>query len=111
MQQVEPGYPVILMDHQPVDLSEAVKNGIDLQLSGHKHHGQLWPLNYITQLVYEISRGYRKIGNTHFYVSSGAGTWGPPVRLGNQPELVQILLYFQPLISDKKIEFAVAAKH
>ncbi|MCI0513119.1 metallophosphoesterase [candidate division KSB1 bacterium] len=110
MQQVTPGDPVLLMDHQPVDLNEAVKNGVDLQLSGHTHHGQLWPLNYVTQLVYEISWGYRKIGHTHFYVSCGVGTWGPPVRLGNQPELVQIILNFQPPISDQKIEFAAAAR-
>lgn len=84
--------PKILMDHQPYDLDEAVKNNIDIQLSGHTHHAQLWPLNYITQKIYEVSWGYKKKENTHFYVSCGAGTWGPPVRLGNTPEIIQINL-------------------
>jgi predicted MPP superfamily phosphohydrolase len=87
--------PAILMDHQPFQLQEAVDHGIDLQISGHTHHGQLWPLNLITSIVYEVSWGYKQKGNTHYYVSSGAGTWGPPVRLGNTPEIVVIDLQFQ----------------
>ena len=94
MQQVDNSMPVILMDHQPFNLGRVVEQGVDLQLSGHTHHGQLWPFNYITNAIYEISSGYRKIGNTHFYVSNGFGTWGPPVRLGNRPEIVQITLHF-----------------
>jgi uncharacterized protein len=86
--------PVILMDHQPSKLDEAAQCGIDLQLSGHTHHGQLLPLNYITKKVYELSWGYKKKGNTHYYVSCGVGTWGPPVRLGNRPEIVNIKLKF-----------------
>ena len=92
--EVDFSRPVILLDHQPFDLQRAVEQGIDLQLSGHTHHGQLWPLNYITSAMYEISSGYRMIGNTHFYVSTGFGTWGPPVRLGSRPEIVQIKLNF-----------------
>ncbi|MBL7959784.1 metallophosphoesterase [bacterium] len=86
--------PMILMDHQPFHLEEAVTNGIDLQLSGHTHHGQLWPLNFITKKVFEVSWGYKKMDKTHIYVSSGVGTWGPPVRVGNRPEIVQIELKF-----------------
>jgi predicted MPP superfamily phosphohydrolase len=86
--------PVILMDHQPFQLEEAMQNKIDLQLSGHTHHGQLWPFNYITNAIYELSWGYLKKGNTHYYVSSGAGTWGPPVRTGNHPEVICINLRF-----------------
>lgn len=82
----------IVMDHQPFNLDEAVEAGVDLQLSGHTHHGQMWPLNYITQSVYEVSKGYKLKGNTHFYVSPGYGTWGPRVRLGNRPELVKITI-------------------
>jgi predicted MPP superfamily phosphohydrolase len=85
---------VILMDHQPFRLEDAEKNGVDLQLSGHTHHGQLWPFNFITKKVYEVSWGYKKKGNTHFYVSSGVGTWGPPIRTGNRPEIVNIQLTF-----------------
>lgn len=94
MLQVDLSRPVILMDHQPFRLDNASKQGIDLQLSGHTHHGQLWPFNYITNVIYELSYGYKQIGQTHFYVSTGFGTWGPPVRLGNRPEIVQIKLIF-----------------
>ena len=89
---VDRSSPLILMDHQPFHLNEAVDAGVDLQLSGHTHHGQLWPLNAITNAVYELSRGYMKKGGTHFYVSCGVGTWGPPVRTGNRPEVVSIIL-------------------
>jgi len=92
---VDPTMPLILMDHQPFGLEEAATHGVDLQLSGHTHHGQLWPFNYITNAIYEVSWGYLKKGATHFYVSSGVGTWGPPVRTGNRPELVDITLTFE----------------
>lgn len=85
-------FPVILMDHQPFELQEAEGLGVALQLSGHTHHGQLWPLNFVTSLIYEVSWGHLKKGDTHFYVSSGYGTWGPPVRVGNHPEMVHIRL-------------------
>lgn len=80
----------ILMDHQPYNLNEAVENGIDLQLSGHTHHGQMFPFNFITKSIFEVSRGLRKIDNTFVFVSTGFGTWGPPVRIGNRPEIVVI---------------------
>jgi len=86
--------PIILIDHQPVNLQEAVENQISLQLSGHTHHGQLWPFNYMTAAIYRISQGYRKIGNTHFYVSCGYGTWGPPIRTSSRPEIVALKLIF-----------------
>ena len=89
-----PELPVILMDHQPISLSEAEAAGVDLQVSGHTHHGQMWPLSAITKRVFKISWGYRKIGSSHFYVSSGAGSWGPRVRIGNHPEIVSIKLRF-----------------
>jgi predicted MPP superfamily phosphohydrolase len=84
--------PSILMDHQPFNLEEAENNNITLQLSGHTHHGQLWPFNYITGAMFELSSGYLKKGNTHYYVSNGYGTWGPPVRIGNRPEIIVITL-------------------
>jgi predicted MPP superfamily phosphohydrolase len=87
--------PKILMDHQPFHLEQAQKNGIDLQISGHTHHGQLFPFNLITKKIYELSAGYLKKGNTHYYVSCGVGTWGPPVRIGNSPEIVQITVHFE----------------
>ncbi|MGD0591591.1 MAG: metallophosphoesterase [Bacteroidota bacterium] len=95
MNGVDTTLPVILMDHQPLHLDDVVNHGVDLQLSGHTHHGQLWPFNYISQAVYELSWGYKKKGNTHFYVSCGVGTWGPPMRTGNRPEVVNVKLKFE----------------
>ncbi len=89
--------PLILLDHTPFHLEEAEEHGIDLQLSGHTHHAQIWPWNYITQRVYEVSWGYKKKGHTHVYVSCGSGTWGPPIRIGNTPEIMDISLEFSPL--------------
>ena len=88
-------YPKILLDHTPFKLEQAQQNGMDLQLSGHTHHGQIWPANLVTNMIYEISWGYKKKGNTHYYVSSGAGTWGPPVRTGSSSEIVNIKLKFE----------------
>jgi hypothetical protein len=87
--------PVIVLNHQPLNLEEAVKEGVDLHLSGHTHNGQLWPLNYMTEAIYELSWGFLKKGDTNFYVSSGFGTWGPPVRTGNTPEIVVFNLTFK----------------
>jgi predicted MPP superfamily phosphohydrolase len=95
LKEVDPALPIILMDHQPLRLDDAEKNGVDLQLSGHSHHGQLWPFNYISQAVYEVSWGYKKKGNTQIYVSCGVGTWGPPMRSGNRPEVVNVKLKFK----------------
>ena len=86
--------PVILMDHQPFNLQQVADAGIDFQLSGHTHHGQLWPFNYITNAIYEVSWGYKQKGKSHFYVSSGYGGWGPPVRTGNRPEILDIYITF-----------------
>ena len=94
MAGIDKRHPIILMDHQPFGLNEAVEQEVDLQLSGHTHHGQLWPFNAITNAVYELSWGYKKKGNTQFYVSSGVGTWGPPVRLGNTPEIIHLRITF-----------------
>ena len=95
MSQVDRRYPVIMMDHQPFGLKEAVEQGIDLQISGHTHYGQLWPISHIVESIYELAWGYKKTGDTHFYVSNGVGTWGPPVRIGNRPEIIHICLTFQ----------------
>ncbi len=86
--------PLILLDHQPYHLDETMNSGVDLQLSGHTHNGQMWPLNHITSKLYEVSYGYRKKGNTHFIVSSGFGLWGPRVRSGSRPEVLLIRLSF-----------------
>ena len=92
---IESDYPKILLDHTPVKLEQAESNGIDLQFSGHTHHGQIWPGNIITNMIYDVSWGYKKKGNTHYYVTSGAGTWGPPVRTGSKSEIVNIKIRFK----------------
>ena len=88
-------HPKILLDHTPIRLEQAEKNGIDLQFSGHTHHGQIWPGNIITNMIYELSWGYLEKGKTKYYVSSGAGTWGPPVRTGSKSEIVNIKITFR----------------
>jgi predicted MPP superfamily phosphohydrolase len=92
MRDMDKSLPTILMYHAPVRLEKAEAAGIDLQLSGHTHKGQLFPFNFITNLVYTIDSGYARIGNMQIYVSNGVGTWGPPVRVGAPPEIVQIRL-------------------
>ncbi len=92
--EINSSLPLILLDHTPVRLYEAVENGIDLQLSGHTHNGQMFPLNFITNLIYKVSWGYLKKGNTQFYVSSGVGSWGPPVKLASDAEIVNLKIKF-----------------
>ncbi|TRZ90326.1 metallophosphoesterase [bacterium] len=90
----DPKLPIILLDHQPVRLVEAVDAGIDLQLSGHTHAGQLFPLNLINKKIWEKYWGYLRKGKTQYYISCGVGTWGPPVRTGSIPEIVRIKVSF-----------------
>ena len=85
-----PGLPRILLDHQPYQLEEASTNGIDLQLSGHTHNGQIFPGNYIVRSMYEKGYGYLQKETTHIYVSSGLGIWGPQYRIGSQSEIVVV---------------------
>ena len=78
----------ILLDHQPYHLEEAEQCGIDFQLSGHTHRGQVWPLSWITDMLYECSWGSHQRGTTSYYVSSGLGIWGAKYRIGTQSEYV-----------------------
>lgn len=86
--------PIILLDHQPAHLKEASLAGVDLQLSGHTHAGQIFPLDVVNRMVWELNWGYLRKGDTQYYVTSGVGTWGPPVRTGSRPEIVRIRLTF-----------------
>lgn len=90
----DPALPVILLDHQPVGHDEALKQGVDLQLSGHTHRGQFFPNNLVTRRVFAVDWGYLRIKSLQVIVSSGYGTWGPPIRIGNRPEIVQITIDF-----------------
>ena len=78
----------ILLDHQPFDLQEAEEAGIDFQFSGHTHRGQVWPISWITDMMYEKSWGHYQRGKTQYYVSSGLGIWGPKIRVGTRSEYV-----------------------
>jgi hypothetical protein len=95
LQQTSEDLPVILMDHRPLNLVEVGRSKADIQVSGHTHNGQLFPLNFITKQVYELSWGYKKIGNTHFFVTSGIRTWGPPVRTAGDSEIMLIEVDFK----------------
>ena len=78
----------IVLDHQPYNLDRAEAAGVDFQLSGHTHRGQVWPISWITDRIYECSWGSHQRGNTQFYISSGIGIWGDKFRIGTQSEYV-----------------------
>lgn len=84
--------PIILLDHQPYDLEEAEKCGIDLQLSGHTHQGQVFPASMLTKALYEDDHGYMRRSDTHYYVSSGLGIWGGKFRIGTRSEYAVITI-------------------
>ena len=94
-QNINADRPVIVLDHQPVELNQSVEAGADLLFCGHTHNGQVWPLNWVTNRMFELSYGYEKRQQTHIYVTSGLSLWGPPFRIGSQSELVVINLSFQ----------------
>jgi predicted MPP superfamily phosphohydrolase len=83
---------MIVMDHQPFNLEESEDIGAALQVSGHTHRGQIFPINFIVSGIYEKHYGYYRRGSTNYFISSGAGTWGPPVRTTGRPEIVILTL-------------------
>lgn len=94
IENIDLSKPVILLDHQPYELAETQKAGVDLQFSGHTHRGQFWPLSLLVDQMFEQSYGYKQWGDTHIYVSSGLSLWGPPFRIGTDSELVIFNLTF-----------------
>lgn len=79
----------VLINHQPYHFREAAENGLDLQLSGHTHAGQIWPFSIATRLAFkEGDRGLYKWMDSYMYVCTGTGTWGPPMRIGSRSEMV-----------------------
>jgi len=86
--------PVILLDHRPSEIMQVAGTLTDILLSGHTHHGQLFPINFITRKVYDLSMGYRKFGSTHVFVSSGIRLWRFPVRTTGKSEIVVINVSF-----------------
>ena len=82
----------LLLDHQPYHLERTAKAGIDFQFSGHTHYGQVWPISWIEDAIYECAYGSLTKSNTRFYVSSGIGIWGAKFRIGTQSEYVVLTL-------------------
>ncbi|KAA0095945.1 metallophosphoesterase [Mycolicibacterium sp. P1-18] len=87
-----PARPTVLLAHQPVQVETAAGRGVDLQLSGHTHGGQMWPFHYAVRAVQPSLAGLSAVGDTQLYVSRGAGFWGPPVRVGAPPDISVISL-------------------
>ncbi|MFF3909090.1 metallophosphoesterase [Streptomyces sp. NPDC001848] len=83
---------VVLLAHQPLQIHEAVRHHVDLQLSGHTHGGQLWPGNFIAAAANPTVAGLDRYGDTQLYVSRGAGAWGPPTRVGAPSDITVVEL-------------------
>jgi hypothetical protein len=88
----DPARPVVLLAHQPKTIHAAADLGVDLQLSGHTHGGQIWPWGALVRLQQPYIRGLHRVRNTQLYVSCGTGYWGPPMRLGAPAEITEIIL-------------------
>jgi uncharacterized protein len=84
--------PTVLLYHLPRELEAAHKVGVDLQLSGHTHNGQIFPFKYLVKLQFPYIGGLYQYKGTSLYVSQGTGTWGPPMRLGSRCEVTNIYL-------------------
>ncbi|MBC8989440.1 metallophosphoesterase [Micromonospora chalcea] len=84
--------PVVLMAHQPVAVRDAAPYGVGLQLSGHTHGGQMFPFNHLVGLQQPVVSGFGEVDGTPVYVTNGAGFWGPPVRVGADPDITLLTL-------------------
>jgi hypothetical protein len=95
--------PVILLDHAPYCLDKAIENKVDIQFSGHTHNGQIWPFNYITSALFELGWGYKKIDNTHIFVTCGVQDGLLPlrqsasisIRTGSHSEIMEVDVKFE----------------
>lgn len=90
--EIDKSKPSILMYHVPTEIETANEHGIDLQLSGHTHKGQLFPFNFLVRLVFPYFNGLYDYKGTQLYVTQGTGTWGPPMRFGSRNEITLIKL-------------------
>jgi predicted MPP superfamily phosphohydrolase len=88
----DPAIPTVLLAHQPVHVGEAARRGVEVQLSGHTHGGQMWPVHYLARAQQGYLAGLYRTGPTSLFVTRGAGFWGPPVRVGAPPEIVLVRL-------------------
>jgi len=96
LEGISANLPKILLEHNPAKMKDAQDNNIDLQLSGHTHNGQIFPINLMVKKIYQLAYGHEKIGKTNYYVSSGLGLWAAPVRIGTQSEIVRLSLSLVP---------------
>lgn len=94
-QGVDRSKPVIVLNHTPDNLAEEADAGADIALYGHTHHGQAFPGNIATQIIFEVAHGYKKKGNTHVYVTSGIGLVGAQYRIGTVSEMVMMTVKFE----------------
>ncbi len=90
LQSAGDSLPTLVMDHQPYELGKVASQNVDIQFSGHTHHGQLFPINFITRAIYRLSWGHQEIDGTHFFVTCGAQGWGPPVKTSSRSEIMKI---------------------
>ena len=93
-QSVDRTKPLFVLNHTPDNLSEEAEAGVDIALFGHTHHGQAFPGNIATEIVFEVAHGYKRKGNTHFYITSGLGLVGPQFRIGTVSEIVMLNISF-----------------
>ncbi|MEK3793726.1 metallophosphoesterase [Paenibacillus sp. FSL R7-0204] len=102
--------PILMMDHQPTGFGIASEAGVDVLLSGHTHRGQIAPNHWITRRLFELDWGYLLKNKLHVIVSSGYGTWGPPIRLASRSELIKLELVLEGSRSYGEEKVSPAAK-
>lgn len=94
-QHMDRALPFIVLNHNPIDLDEEAYSGADIALYGHTHRGQFFPANFLSDMLFEVSHGYKKKDNTNFFVTSGLGLAGPQYRIGTQSEIVVMTVNFR----------------
>lgn len=107
---VDRSKPILMMDHQPTGFGIASEAGVDVLLSGHTHRGQIAPNHWITRRLFELDWGYLLKNKLHVIVSSGYGTWGPPIRLASRSELIKLELVLDGSMSYGEDKVSGAAK-
>ena len=91
LSEADPDRPVVVINHQPRGFEVVAKHGAELMLSGHTHGGQMWPFSYFVWMTYHrYTKGLNAIGDSRIYTLNGTGTWGPPMRLGANPEVLVV---------------------
>ena len=93
VEKTDSSKPIVMLDHQPYQVAKKDSLGVDVQISGHTHRGQVFPMNLLVDAMYEQSHGYRKWSHSHVYVSSGLSLWGPPFRIGTSSDIAVIDFY------------------